>query len=185
MIYSLWQQEHFVTLSEQPCRTSGERVMLAHKWMAGIFACLLVSLTSPAHAADADLILHNGKIVTADKKFSIHQALAIGGEKILRVGSNEEVLKTRGAKTQLIDLGGKTVLPGLIDSHVHPTGACMTEFDHPIPEMETIADVLNYIKQRAKALAKGEWVEVHQVFITRLREQRVSDTEGTRRDGPR
>src|SRR5690349_2133308 len=146
--------------------------MRAHKWMAGIFACLLASLPSTAHAADPDLILHNGKIVTADKKFSIHQALAISGEKILRVGSNEEVLKTRGAKTQLIDLGGKTVLPGLIDSHVHPTAACMTEFDHPIPEMETIADVLNYIKERAKALAKGEWVEVHQVFITRLREQR-------------
>jgi predicted amidohydrolase YtcJ len=146
--------------------------MLAQKWMAGIFACLLASLPSPTHAADADLILHNGKIIAVDKKFSIHQALAIGGEKILRVGSNEEVLKTKGPKTQLIDLGGKTVLPGLIDSHVHPTGACMTEFDHPIPEMETIADVLNYIKGRAKTLAKGEWVEVHQVFITRLREQR-------------
>ena len=52
------------------------------------------------------------------------------------------------------------VLPGLIDSHVHPNGACMTEFDHPIPEMETIADVLAYIKGRAKVLSKGEWIEV-------------------------
>src|SRR5262249_46125652 len=63
-------------------------------------------------------------------------------------------------------------LPGLIDSHTHPSGACMTEFDHPIPEMETIADVLTYIRRRAKALAEGEWIELRQVFITRLREQR-------------
>ncbi len=139
----------------------------------------VVSLSCPVYAADADLILHNGKIVTVDKKFTIHQALAIRGEEILRVGSNEEVLKTKGPHTQLLDLGGKTVLPGLIDSHVHPSNACMVEFDHPIPVMETIADVLAYIKGRAKALAKGEWIEVRQVFITRLREQRYPNAPGT------
>ena len=128
---------------------------------------------SSARAADApDLILHHGKIVTVDKAFTIHQALAIRGDKIVGVGGNAEVLKTKGAHTQLLDLEGKTVLPGLIDSHVHPNGACMTEFDHPIPEMETIADVLAYIKGRAKVLSKGEWIELQQVFITRLREQR-------------
>src|SRR5262249_54586319 len=54
----------------------------------------------------------------------------------------------------------------------HPNGACTIEFDHPIPQMETIADVLAYVKDRAKVLAKGEWIVVRQVFITRLREQR-------------
>jgi predicted amidohydrolase YtcJ len=134
------------------------------------FVCFL--LVSPALAADADLILHNGKIVTVDKKFSVHQAIAVQGGKVLKVGSNAEVLKTKGAATEVIDLGGKTVLPGLIDSHVHPGDAAMHEFDHPIPEMETIDDVLAYIRGRAKALSKGEWIEVHQVFITRLKEQR-------------
>ncbi len=133
---------------------------------------MLASGSRAEAAADADLILHNGKIVTADKKFSIHQALAVGGGRILRVGSNAEVLKTKGPHTQVLDLAGKSVLPGLIDSHVHPTAACMVEFDHPIPVMETIADVLAYIKGRAKVLAKGEWIQVRQVFITRLREQR-------------
>jgi predicted amidohydrolase YtcJ len=134
---------------------------------------LLAFLPCTAGAAEhPDLILHHGKIVTVDKKFSIHQALAVRGEKILRVGSDADILKLKGPDTQLVDLEGKMVLPGLIDSHVHPNGACMTEFDHPIPEMETIADVLAYIRGRAKVLAKGEWVEVRQVFITRLREQR-------------
>ncbi|HEV3204327.1 MAG TPA: amidohydrolase [Gemmataceae bacterium] len=127
---------------------------------------------SPLFAADADLIFHNGKIVTVDKQFSIHQAIAVKDERILKVGTAEEVLKTKGDKTQLLDLQGKMVLPGLIDSHVHPTSACMTEFDHPLPEMETVADVLEYIKGRAKVLAEGEWIQLRQVFITRLKEQR-------------
>src|SRR6185312_11206180 len=96
---------------------------------------LLATLSWPAFAADADLILHNGKIVTVDKAFSIRQALALEGNRILKVGTNEEVLKTKGPGTRLLDLEGKTVLPGLIDSHVHPTDACMVEFDHPIPVM--------------------------------------------------
>ncbi len=132
----------------------------------------LLSLPSPAIAADADLILHHGKVVTVDAKFSIRQALAVRGGRILRVGSDEEVLRTRGPATQVVDLGGKMVLPGLIDSHVHPGSASMTEFDHPIPEMETIADVLAYVRERARVVPKGAWIEVHQVFITRLREQR-------------
>lgn len=147
--------------------------MLSHTSIAGILVCLTATLPTSARAGEnADLILHHGKIVTVDKQFSIHQALAVRDGKILRVGDNQEVLKTKGPHTQLLDLEGKMVLPGLIDSHVHPNSACMTEFDHPIPEMERIADVLAYIKGRAKALAKGEWIQVRQVFITRLREQR-------------
>ncbi len=64
------------------------------------------------------------------------------------------------------------VLPGLFDSHTHPTGAALTEFDHPIPEMETVQDVLNYLRSRAEVLQEGQWIVLDQVFITRLREQR-------------
>ena len=106
------------------------------------FAGVLLSLGlggAAAGADEADLILHHGKVVTVDREFSIRQALAVKGDRLLRVGTDEEVLKTRGPRTAVVDLGGKMVLPGLIDSHTHPTGACMTEFDHPIPEMETIA----------------------------------------------
>ncbi|HRQ90816.1 MAG TPA: amidohydrolase, partial [Bacteroidia bacterium] len=76
------------------------------------------------------------------------------------------------ADATLIDLRGATVLPGLIDSHVHSTGAATYEFDHVIPEMETIADVLAYIRDRAAKLPEGTWIGLSQVFITRLREQR-------------
>jgi predicted amidohydrolase YtcJ len=131
----------------------------------------------PAWAAEADLILHNGKVVAVDKSFSIHQAIVVRDGRILRVGKDAEILSTRGVNSQVVDLGGKVVLPGLIDSHVHPTDACMTEFDHLLPEMERIDDVLAYVRSRSRVLAPGEWIEVHQVFITRLREQRYPTRE--------
>ena len=132
----------------------------------------LLTLTPNAPAQHADLILHNGKIVTVDGDFSIAEAMAVSGDRLLQVGNEDEVMATRGDATRVIDLGGKTVLPGLIDSHTHPTGASMIEFDHPIPDLQTIADVLEYIRDRAEAAGEGNWVVVRQVFITRLQEQR-------------
>jgi predicted amidohydrolase YtcJ len=132
-----------------------------------IFCC-----SNSIFAEEADLIVHNGKIVTVDSDFSITRAMAVKGNRILRLGSNREILKLKGNQTKVINLNGKMVLPGFFDSHVHPCGACMTEFDHPIPQMDSIEDVLNYIKGRADVLEDGQWIVVQQVFITRLREQR-------------
>ncbi|MBI3866562.1 MAG: amidohydrolase [Planctomycetia bacterium] len=134
---------------------------------------LALALPGSLPAADeADLILHHGKIVTVDDKFTVAEALAVKKDRILAVGGNAAVLKLAGPATRQIDLRGKTVLPGLADSHVHPTAASTYEFDHPVPEMDTIADVLKYIGGRAATVEKGEWIVVRQVFITRLRDQR-------------
>jgi predicted amidohydrolase YtcJ len=141
-------------------------------WLSGMLVSLGLCGGVKAAAEDADLILHHGKIVTADRDFSIRQALAVNEGRLIRLGTNDDVLQTRGPSTAVIDLQGKTVLPGLIDSHTHPTDASMIEFDHPVPEMKTIADVLDYIHSRAEALGSGRWVVVRQVFITRLLEQR-------------
>ena len=133
---------------------------------------IALAVTASTTAQPPDLILHGGKIVTVDDKFSLAEAIAIRGERIVVVGKNDEVLKTKGEKTQVIDLAGKMVIPGLMDSHVHPTGAALHEFDHPIPEMETIEDVLKYIRARAAVVPEGDWILLRQVFITRLKEQR-------------
>ncbi|MDX1980651.1 MAG: amidohydrolase [Bryobacteraceae bacterium] len=123
-------------------------------------------------AQPADLILHNGKIVTVNAGFEVVQAVAVRGERILAAGSNEAMMRRKGPSTRLIDLKGKTVLPGLMDSHTHAVDAAMYEFDHDIGDMETIADVLAYFRSRAKVVPKGEWITLRQVFMTRLREQR-------------
>ena len=147
---------------------------------------LSIGLAGVVEGADeADLILLHGKVVTVDRGFSIRQALAVKGDRLLRVGTDQEVLETRGPGTTTVDLAGKMVLPGLIDSHTHPTGACMTEFDHPIPDMETIADVLAYVGSRAEALGPGRWVVLRQVFITRLAERRYPTRDELDRAAPR
>jgi predicted amidohydrolase YtcJ len=111
--------------------------------------------------------------------------MAVKDNRILHVGSNEEILQLKGGETKVVNLNGKMVLPGFIDSHVHPCGACMTEFDHPIPQMDSIEDVLNYIKMRASVLADGQWIVVQQVFITRLREQRYPTREELDKAAPK
>lgn len=134
--------------------------------------CSIAGQSIGALAQSPDLIVYHGKIVTVDGKSSIAEAMAVRGERIVAVGTNEDVAKLAGPETKLIDLQRRTVIPGLCDSHVHATGASLYEYDHPIPEMDTVADVLKYIAARAELLNDGEWIVVRQVFITRLRDQR-------------
>jgi len=148
-----------------------------------VSCCATVAAAGAAPAAD--LILHHGKIVTVDDRFSIRQAVAVKDGRIVAVGSDRDVLRRRGPSTRVVDLQGRTVIPGLIDSHTHPTGACMTEFDHPIPSMETVQDVLDYVKSRADHLPEGQWIQLRQVFITRLKEQRYPTREELDRIAPR
>jgi len=83
-------------------------------FLPSLFLCL------PALAADADLILHNGKVVTVDAGFHIVEAIAIKSGRITATGTSAEILRgERTPRTKVVDLGGKTILPGLIDAHVH------------------------------------------------------------------
>jgi len=101
--------------------------------MFGALLCL------PALAADADLILHNGKVVTVDAAFRVKEAVAWKGGRITAAGTNAEVLKAeRGPGTRVVDLGGKTVLPGLIDAHVHALEAGLSEFRASLPVLDSI-----------------------------------------------
>ncbi|GAB4220541.1 MAG: amidohydrolase [Acidobacteriota bacterium] len=138
-----------------------------------ILVCLFAILTARGWGQPtADLVLVNGKIVTVDSAFSIRSAMAVKDGRILAVGTPSEMEAYRGPSTRVLDLEGKTVLPGLIDSHTHPSPAAVFEYDHPVPEMESVADVLAYIRERAKVVPEGGWIWVSQVFLTRLKEQR-------------
>jgi hypothetical protein len=133
---------------------------------------LALFLATVAYSQQADLILHHGKIVTVDPQFRIVDAIAIRGDRILGVGTREELAKFAGPNTRQVDLNGKTVLPGLMDSHSHAFDASLYEFDHEVPDMETIDDVLRYIRSRAAVSKPGDWIVLTQVFVTRLRDQR-------------
>ena len=136
--------------------------------------CLLATTLAPSCATvtEADFIFIQGKIITVDSQSRIHSAMAVKDGRILAVGTDQEMENFRGTFTESVSLKGRTVMPGLIDSHSHAASACITEFDHPIPDMATIQDVLNYLKARTQVLDDGEWIRVSQVFLTRLEEQR-------------
>jgi predicted amidohydrolase YtcJ len=140
--------------------------------MLRLFAVLALAAVSLA-AADADLILHHGKVVTVDAGFSIQQAVAIKSGKIVRVGSDRAVLAERGPSTRVIDLAGRTVLPGLIDAHVHTQEAGLSEFRGPLPPLDTFPAIQAYIRQQAAKTPKGKWIVVPRTFPTRLTELRM------------
>jgi len=91
---------------------------------------LLLSLVLTSSALlwsqSADTVLLNGKILTVDPQFSVRQALAVREGKILAVGTNAQIKKLQGPKSQVIDLQGRTVIPGLIDNHIHAIRAALT-----------------------------------------------------------
>ncbi len=125
-------------------------------------------------AADADLILYHGHVVTMDAKSSIEEALAIKDGSITAVGKSAEVLRReRGASTRLIDLKGRTVLPGLIDAHVHALEAGLSEYHGTLPPLDSIAAIQDYIRRKAAATPKGDWIIVPRTLPPRLKEMRM------------
>src|SRR5262245_39597627 len=87
-----------------------------------LLAGSLIGIAADVHSQTAvpqDLILHNGKIVTVDDSFTVAEAIAISGGRISAVGRNQDVLALRRPNTRVIDLAGRTVLPGFFDTHVH------------------------------------------------------------------
>ena len=140
-----------------------------------LVAAILLS-AAPLIAADADLILHNGKIVTVDSAFSIAEAVAVKDGRVVAVGRNADVLaRERGPKTQVIDLKGQTVLPGLTDTHMHPLGAALSEHNTPFAVLRSFADIQSYIRQQAAKTPKGHWIQVPKTFPGRLVEMRMPD----------
>jgi hypothetical protein len=118
------------------------------------------------------MILLNGKIITVDHNFTIAEAVAIEKDKIIAVGLSTEIKKLAGSHTKIIDVKGKTVIPGLIDAHLHPESASLSELDEEIPDVHTIGELLDWIKGQASVKKQGEWIIYPKLFFTRLIELR-------------
>jgi predicted amidohydrolase YtcJ len=125
-----------------------------------LFAFVAFSATLAAQApAPADLVLTNGKIITVDDRFSISQAVAIRGDRIVAVGTTQEIGQLAGPNTRRIDLRGRAVIPGLIDNHMHLLRAATTwtrelRFDG----VTTRKQAIQMIRDRAKSVGPGEWI---------------------------
>ena len=112
-----------------------------------------------AASGPADIILSNGKVITVDEKFTIAQAVAIKGERVLAVGTTEEIARLAGPSTRTIDLNGRSVVPGLIDNHAHymEEGVLWTD-ELRLDGIETRKQAIEMMRAKAASLAPGRWV---------------------------
>lgn len=129
----------------------------------------------------ATLVLVNGKIVTVDPEDSVQEAVAVRENKIIAVGTTDEIRKHMGPETEVIELDGKAVLPGFVDSHVHLVGAgrlaVKAEKEVDIKYCDSVGEVLDKIGERAKATPKGEWVIGWGYLWSRFKEKRAPTAE--------
>ena len=108
----------------------------------------------------ADLAFINGKVITVDPKNSLSESVAVWRNLIMKVGSTEEIANVIGEKTKIIDLNGKTLLPGLIDSHMHPGsyGAFKIRGVQCGPDVGSINELLEILKEKADSTRQGSWI---------------------------
>jgi predicted amidohydrolase YtcJ len=131
--------------------------------VALIWRLVLATLLSAAVAAaqSATTVLLNGKILTVDPKFSVAEALAVRDGRIIASGTSSDLRKIAGKQARVIDLEGRTVIPGLIDSHMHAIRAALS-FSTEVNWIgaRSITEALDRIRQAARTMPPGAWLIV-------------------------
>jgi predicted amidohydrolase YtcJ len=135
------------------------RIIIGSLAVAAAFSC--AAPVGVASAQTADTVLFNGKILTVDKDFSVREALAIGHGRVLASGTSAAMKKLAGDKAKLIDLGGRTVIPGLTDGHIHGIRAALT-FGTEVNwiGVPSLKEALEKVRQAGKAQKPGSWIVV-------------------------
>ena len=131
--------------------------------LIGTLLCLfaLLGVATPALAQSADTILVGGRVVTLDVRSTIAEAMAIRGDKITAVGGAADIKRLAGAKTLVIDLAGRMVIPGLIDSHMHAIRAGL-RFGREVSWIgsPSISDAMGRLRDAASRVSPGDWIVV-------------------------
>lgn len=149
--------------------------------LQGVFRGLLVALLTTAVLSGQrpllprppapDLVLFNGKVISVDRGFTIHQAVAIIGDRILAVGNDDQMRAVAGPATRMIDLEGRSVIPGLMDNHLHGAGGGAGV---DLSRARSLADVEAALRARVAASAPGEVIVSNSDWHeAQLKEQRL------------
>ena len=114
--------------------------------------------SSSADREPADSVLNNGKIITVDAASTIAQAIAIRGDRIVAVGSDIAMTAHVGRSTRVINLGGRNVIPGLVDAHAHMDREGLREVFPSLGPVRSIRDIQERIAEIARGRQPGEWI---------------------------
>lgn len=117
-----------------------------------------VAITATASAQNADLIITNARVYTADAAHPRAQAIAVRGDRIVFVGSSSEAALLRGASTRVIDADGRTVLPGFIDAHGHLTGLGSSLRNVDLVDTRSYQEIIDRVVKRASQTPNGSWI---------------------------
>ncbi len=161
--------------SRPPRRPTAFRLRLRPALVASLVILAGIALRTQTPAAD--LVVLNGKIVTLDGQSRVVDAAAVRDGVFVAVGSSDEIRPHIGDGTRIVDAGGRMVIPGLIDSHVHALGVAAEEARQPFEDLRSIADMQTWIRRRAAELPEGTWIWSPRVFPTRVRERRFPSRE--------
>lgn len=123
-----------------------------------LLIAVMLSMGCESKLETADLILTNGKLLIMDNEFSTADALAISGDRIVLVGSNDDVLQLRGTQTRVIDLDGRTASPGMIESHIHFTQLGRRIRQLFLNDTRSKEEAIELVRQKVTTLEEGEWV---------------------------
>jgi predicted amidohydrolase YtcJ len=131
------------------------------KSFAYLLGHLLLACAGAAFAQAPDTVLINGKVVTADERGTIHQALAVREGRIVALDSTAKIKALAGKQTRIVDLAGRTVIPGLIDSHMHAIRAALS-YSTEVHWFGTasVAEAVGRVRDAAKAAKPGAWLIV-------------------------
>ncbi|MEO2017088.1 MAG: amidohydrolase [Fuerstiella sp.] len=135
------------------------------------FICAQTALVAQEKQS-ANTVLVGGKILTMDADSRIVTAIAIRDGRILAVGGDDEIRRFCDDSTKVVELGGKTVIPGIIAAHCHAVGVAKNVLQQPHVELLSIGAVQKWIRQRARTIPAGTWIRVPRADITRLKERR-------------
>jgi predicted amidohydrolase YtcJ len=141
---------------------AGATLIAASGWIAGTGAQATQppsrAAAQPPAARPADLVLRSGKIVTVDQARPEAQALAVNGDTIVALGSNQEIQPLVGPTTRVIDLKGALAVPGFIDAHVHFTGVGEAAQNLKLGTAKTWDEIVRMVADAAKKAKPGEWI---------------------------
>ncbi len=120
-----------------------------------------LALAGPGGAQTADIILVHGKILTLDDHFSVREALAVSEGRIAALGRSIDIMRLAGRKTRVVDLRGRTVIPGLIDSHIHAIRAALSySVEVSWIGASSLEEALGRVRDAARAAKPGDWLIV-------------------------